>query len=296
MAVVQLRSRDIPELPVRAVQTALRETNKVSSILRKQIGTVYRPLFKDYREEVVGHFYANYPQTVKEGEQPVWFPSAARKLKSYDILSQSFTEMMAEAEGVVGEILSTDLTESFDAGFDRSLWALHQSGVDVEEASESLGGIDEKSLLLIAAGVGGLSYLARLKEATKVARGRFTKWLRATIFGGRSIQDTLQGYDAVTKSHQNRVTKLAENESHRSMLIGVDLAQERVAKQTIGAVWLTQSKQPCQICLEKNLTITQDQPIEGSHPGCRCIKVPIALDYKGQPVDYVNFLQSIGRR
>lgn len=285
---------EIPSIPLQSITKALRESRIKGLALSRQLIALYPPLLKEYKQEIVGHYHSNFKEKDKR-DRPIWIPSVAKSLSTVAILSESFNDMIDSADTEAGSIMKTDLDEEFTEAYDYALWTLYQQGVDVNEVP-SLGNFSIRHGILLAAGIAGLSYLDRIQEANKFTKQRYNRWLKATVNGGQPLEATLQGFDQFLHAHMIRITRLAENENHRSLLLGTEIAHQNVATQVIGSVWVTKGPKPCIVCIGKNLEITNEQPIEHSHPGCRCIKVPIALDYRGRPIDYVEFLKSIGRR
>jgi rubrerythrin len=295
MATRRIEEEDIPSLPRKAIERSFRESRARERELSQELDDLFGPITDSYLEELTGHFFTNFGKDIDPStKQPIWSLTTAKENDSIEDLSESYRDMMNSLQDEAIDIMDEELTSELEESFDYGLWSLYQSGVDVDEV-EGLGGFDERKAMLLAAGVLGVSYVGRLRKATSVAKSKFLSWLRATITGGRPFADTVEGFTRIMKSHQARVTKLAENENHRSFLLGIDQATERAKGQLAGTVWLARPN-ACPICSPRHLTITGLIPISDSHPNCRCIKVPIALDYHGRPVNYAGFLQSIGRR
>lgn len=290
------RVESIPPYSSLAVEEAFKSAGLRSLLLSSSLDDLYSPLFRQYRAELQGHFYQHYSDSIdQKTKKPVWDMSIARKRRTIPVLTESFKDLADSSNTEAARLLDEELADELEESYEYALWGIYQNGIDIPLEESSLGDFDAKKLLLIAAGVAGLSYLDRLKVASSVAKGRFMTWLRATISGGRSIDDTLQGYDAITNSLQTRVKKLAENETHRALVLGSDQASHVFRAQLFGQVWLARPDS-CETCLPLNLTITAMLPISDTHPGCRCYKVPMPIEYSGRPTDYVSFLQSIGRR
>jgi FAD/FMN-containing dehydrogenase len=48
----------------------------------------------------------------------------------------------------------------------------------------------------------------------------------------------------------------------------------------------------CPVCAAKHMTVTSDRPVDHSHPGCRCIKVPMPRNFTPvAPLSFESFLQ-----
>ena len=255
----------------------------------EEIRDFYRPLVSDYRERLDGYFRSKFPET--------WEPLRARELGAFQYLSQSFDDLVDAAAEDVEDLFDEELTDGYDDGYLGALWLLRIGGLDVSGADVDEHDDETLKALLLAAGIAGIAYPQRLQAWHTDVKSRFSQMLRAAMAGGMSGSDTLGLYDAVTTTYVGRVEGLGRNELHRAYTVGAATATEPYRSQLAGEVWLTRrDPDVCPTCRALELTITDAQPIRDTHPGCRCWKVPIPLRFDGQPLDYVAFLQQIGRR
>jgi hypothetical protein len=150
---------------------------------------------------------------------------------------------------------------------------------------------------LLAAGVAGLAFPDRLNVWTNDARQKWGSMLRADVARGAELGETVDHLILTGEGLMGRVLGLSQNELHRGYLLGTDLAFAQHERYIGGSIWVTRNDPlVCELCISKHMTLTEDIPIEDSHPNCRCVKVPWLFTMSGTPVDYVGFLQQIGVR
>jgi hypothetical protein len=168
-------------------------------------------------------------------------------------------------------------------------------------------------------GYEGVSYKDRAERWGKEAKPRIRQWLLASALGGLTIDQTLRGVSGITNTLGGRLAALGEDEYHGGFMYGTAQAIRQAnngfmyganravdIKQwyPISEVWLTKEDElVCAVCAVKHLTITMEIPRVHTHPNCRCWKMPITLDphrpmvnFQANPVSWVDFLQSIGKR
>lgn len=285
----------VPPLVQGALLTRIAYFEQREFDVRGIVRGIYDPLFTSYREEMEAEFYRHFNRVVdpKTG-RPIWEVVTAVQTGSTDRLLASFDEMVQAAQAAAEELIEEELAEGYEEGYFLGLWMLGLSGADVTANPPSR---DMTHAALLAAGVAGLAFPDRLNVWTNDARQRWGSMLRADVARGAELGETVDDLILAGEGLMGRVFGLAGDELHRGYILGADLAFAQHADLMEGSVWVTRNDPlVCEICMAKHLTITDEQPIEDSHPHCRCTKVPIMLTPGGTPVDYVQFLQQIGVR
>lgn len=285
-----------PALLIQGASERAIEFEEQETDLERQIRDYYRELLMEYRGMLDRTFLQNFYANLNAAKESMWDPTTALQLGLIDQLTDSFNDLIDSAAEPMDELLDDELVEGYEQSHDRTLWLLYLGGIDTRDA-DAPPGFSAIKAALIGAGVAGVGYSQRLGIWNSEVKSRFSQQLRASIVGGRTGRDTLDTYDALTTSYVGRVEGLGKNELHRAYTVGAAAATEPYQGELFGEVWLTKRDPAvCSICAAKELTITDDQPITHSHPGCRCWKVPIPIDYRQQPIDYVAFLEQLGRR
>lgn len=265
--------------------------------LTADVGALYIGLFGTYNDQVSAYFTKNFgkntpPATEDEkSPPPVWDPVLAKKRKVVDEFTSSFADLSDAADTEAADMFKDSLPDAYSEGFNTQLWMLHQLGVDV--LSDPPDAPDKKKIspLMVAAGFGGISYLARLSTWGDVFTSKVKGVLDVNTKTGGTLADTEAGLDLVLKQYQKSVQALAGNELQRVFSMGSDAALEQFRSKIDGEVWVTRrDKLVCPICAELEGRITNLQPVDDSHPGCRCRKVPTKIDSEGRAVEYLAFL------
>lgn len=277
-----------PRLLLQAAAEQIAELRDADANLSGTVRDLYRELFTEFRSELELWFLGDLRDQTR--------PTRRDPTESIEYWTTELRDLIAAATPEMEDLLDETLTDAYEESHDRALWMLALGGVELEEPSDP-GDFDAIKLALIAGGVAGIGYPARLRVWNQEFTSRWDRMLKASVVGGWAGDETLTMFDALASSFAGHVEGLATNELHRAGGLGAAAATQPYRDQLVGEVWLTrQDDGVCPRCRAKHLTITTEQPITNSHPGCRCIKVPIPLNLHQQPIDYVAFLQSIGRR
>lgn len=256
----------------------------------RDVHAYFDRLIPDFRRDLENYFLQHFVLGVVR-PKPTFLDTPG-----LDELTTSFDTIVDAVEDNIEEDLDERLADEYDESYWFALWELRTWGIDVEEAPPPP---DRKGILalILAAGIAGLNHRDRLRTWGQTYRQKFREWVSSSARIGRDYDDIMSGVDRVFDAWRGRVTALAGDELHRAHLGGTRAAWGVVPNAIVGEVWLTREDPlVCPLCREKHLSITNDQPIEDSHPACRCIKVPILLTATGVPVDYLAFLRSIGKR
>lgn len=299
----------VPVLLERAAGEQLQIFGAQEFALTSAVRDTYREPMTRYRERLQGYFLGNYYDNVRrpkaradgtfdpnDGPEPIWDIVRAKQLRSEDVLAGEFDDLIDETGTEVGDLFDEELTDGYEESYDLGLWMLYLGGIDSTTAAPPPERSGIKRALLLA-GLAGIGYPTRLGAWGADTKGRYRQRLRGLIASGATVGETLDAYDMLAETHVGRVEGLGQNELYRAYGVGQTAAVSQFTKQVDGEVWLTRGDAVvCPICRAKNMTITVEQPITHSHPGCRCRKVPIPLNYAGQPIDYVAFLQKLGKR
>lgn len=302
-------SLEPPVLLQRAVSEQLQIFGEQAFDLTGEIRDTYREPLTRYRDRLLSYFFGNFYGSIRaprprrdgtydpnQGPEQIWDLLRARELKAEATLAGEFSDVLRDTEASMQDVLDEHLVEGYEESYDLGLWMLYLGGIDstIAKAPPDRSAI---KVALIAAGIGGLGYPTRLRAWRADTESRYQRRLRGLIASGATGQETMDAFDSLATTFVGRIEGLGQNELFRAYTVGAETATAAFTDKLEGEVWITRGDTlVCPICAEKNLTITTQQPIRDSHPGCRCRKAPIPLNYAGQPIDYASFLQKLGRR
>lgn len=259
----------------------------------------HKEMFRAYREDLAAYFrrYSKPGRTLDPDTTPpdVWAIEAVQSRVPVD-LATSFAELSEALYNEDTDAMADWLDDALVEGHQRELWLLALGGLDVDEYRDALMPEEEEDrlTLLLALGLFGASWLSRRAAWRDDVTGKVTRWVEASIVGGRTLDETLTGFDRITETFTGRVKGLVENEMVRAFDSGGGLALEAVEQDhDITEVWVTRDDPlVCGICKPRHMKVTPLQPITDSHPGCRCRKVPVPVDYEPTDVDYDQLFDS----
>lgn len=254
--------------------------------------------FRGYRDQLRGSFNAHSVTRPGRDDKPeqYWDLVALYQDNGLDDALSAYFDTVGDLADYAEEQMEQAFDEALTDGNRRELWLLSMGGLPGEDYANSLPPDPERRReLLLLAGIAGLSWLDRLQRWEGETRQQGERWLRASVTGGRSFGDTVQGLDAIATTYTNRVTGLASDELYRAYGQGIETAAQAVATDhNLLHIWVTrQDRLVCPICAALNMTVTTLLPVTDSHPGCRCFIVPVPEHYTPREVDYEDFVQSL---
>jgi hypothetical protein len=287
---------NLPGLIAKSSLEIMKGLQQRQNDLRESVQGLYRPLIKDFSQQIQQHFVSNFTdlREAADGITPTWSMARAKKNKTIHLFQASFDDMADSLEEEASTILDEDLTETYEESYNRQLWLMSQMGMDVSEA-EPVGSFSARKALLLAAGVAGIGYLSRLNAITRESKVRFSRVFKGSVAGGLTLAESMNQVEAVSNSLVQRISALSENETKRAANLAAAAVTDQYKEELKGEVWLARET-ACPQCRALNMKITKATPADSTHPGCRCWKVPIPLDYTGRPVDYIAFLRGLGKR
>lgn len=302
--------RDVPALLRDAARETLQELQALSAAHTYETAQTHAELFRRYRDELQELFLLASvlpePEPVEDPEDLVpirrrWDGVRFRQ-EGRDTLD-SFAALLDALRSSQIEDFTRTLTQAADDGYDRQLWMLALGGLDTGELLDSAPTSPEAwEELLRSDGFNGMDWEDRLATWTRLTQEKGQKWIQAAATSGFTWEDTLAGFDPITRAHTQHVAGLIDNEVHRAFSYGAGLAllaSRRELEAEIAELWLarmdvTGEPEPrvCPVCRKKHMTVTTDRPVDDSHPGCRCIKVPVPLNFTPvAPLSFESFRQ-----
>lgn len=255
-------------------------------------------VFADFRRRLEALFYSYsllpIPEETEPGAEPVapvpqWDSVKVRQANLQSDLKQLFADLMVALGQEDQQQFADALDAAADDGFDRSLWQLSLAGLDIDPYTNE--GPDDWADLLLSNDVNGQNWAQRLAAWGAVTTDKGSRWMQASMLGGSSLSDTLDGLSRIALGHTQRVAGLFGNEAFRAFVFAGGMAVALAAADTeMQEVWVTrQDAKVCPICAAKHLTVTTERPVDDSHPGCRCIKVQVPADYVPTPQSFESF-------
>lgn len=234
-----------------------------------------------------------------------WDLPTAVATKTLPALDAAVTDTMLEVSGDLAPLVLDSVQDARDDGFFLTLWDLYKNGVVGDEVFDTEGLDDEDFTAWVAASaIGGLTLGQRVYRWLTDAPAQLRNGLRATIAAEGTLNDTGMLIDTTGEKLVDRVTLLGASEQQRGFYDG----QQRALRDALGPalyrslylgdLWLTRKDgKVCLICATLHGKLTTLEPVDDSHPGCRCVKVPLLRwdelgDRVARPIDYDEFLAS----
>lgn len=290
---------NVPEQLKRSVWEGIRALQKEEIQQTEDLRSIYAPLLRSYRESLrrafLGHFVIQLPKRPDGPPETVWNPLAVTELTNpesdFPVVEDVTAALLDESEQDIELALDDALVE----GHRRELWLLELGGINTAPYTDSLPDEEHRTSLLLIAGVVGASWVERLARAGQDHVRKVNQWLRASVAGGRPLDETLTGIERIGEQFVNRVTGLTGNEMHRAYGLGGSVAREAAGRDHhLTEVWVTrEDKIVCPICADLHLTVTLKQPVTDSHPACRCSKVSVPVNFQPTARSYADFVQEL---
>ncbi len=182
-----------------------------------------------------------------------------------------------------GDEVSDDMTEAtedtYQDGFTFGLWDIyrHNAASDLPDVPSD----DDTAALVAAGAVGGILLADRLQRWIGDSKIKLRNAIKVSMVRGMSLDDTTGLVDTLGEQTFSRLDLLGEAELQRTFHQGQAGALQATfgpdyANLLLGEMWLTRNDGAvCPMCFLLNKTITKLLPIVDTHPGCRCIKVPV---------------------
>jgi len=302
------RDGEVPPLLEQAAADARDALTDLINSREVETARVHAELFRQYRDELERAFAA-YMLVATPGGQPrpapVWDGLRLRQDGREAELVESFRALIDAMREVDTDAFTDMLSEAADDGFDRALYMMALGGLDTAELLDRLP--DDWETTLRDAGYDEVDWEQRLGFWGTDTSEKLRRWLTGTAVAGLPLTDTVNGYAAITSGHTGHVEGLLGNELARAFGIGALLAMT-LARETFGddafvEVWLAKtdaSGRPdplvCPVCAALHMTVTTKQPVDDTHPGCRCVRVPVPANFTPVPgLSFESFRQGGGR-
>jgi hypothetical protein len=301
---------DVPALLEDAARDTLDALQQLIGARSQELADAHADAFSQYRRELEAAFLAysllpeaqpfdpdDPPPVLRRQWNALAFKQSGRDQETFE----SFQALLDTLRDIDTEEFQATLAEAADDGYARELWMLALGGV--EEAASLLDLTPEDwEVTILDAGFDDVDWEQRLGTWVNVTQDKMRRWLTATTIGAAVWADTTDGFDGLASQFTQRVTGLLGNEIFRAFSLGA-LVALATAERELGidpaSVWLcrttadgTPDPLVCPICRPLHLTVTDKRPIDDTHPGCRCIKVPVAQPFAATaPLPYESFLR-----
>jgi hypothetical protein len=251
---------------------------------------------RGYLWQVNQAFYRHFINT--------WDPVTARVQGLDRALPAAAIPLWQDVEADIVDASEEAVDDAYREGFLLILWDLYRRGAVSLDQLEDVAVPDEADTIdwLDAAALGGLGLAARVGRWAGLGAARTSLAIRSAIGRELSLNDTGMMVETLADQIGGRLAILAGSEMNRAFFDGQLLALQRMFGDEIddyieGSLWLSRMDgRVCQLCAVLHGTITDLKPIEDSHPGCRCRKVPILRptewgNPEARPVDYDAFAE-----
>jgi hypothetical protein len=293
---------DLPDLLRDAARDTLEALQQLMLVRGQALADHHADTFEQYRRDLEAAFFAYSelpePATFDPRDPPPvierqWNPLAFHRQGQAETL-ESFAAMMDVLREVDADDFRETLDEAADEGYARELWMLSLAGMDTEGLVDFVP--DDWEATLRDGSVEGQDWESRLQTWNATTTDKMRRWLTATALAGGVWAATREGYTRLMQQHTGRVAGLFANETFRAFTAGAMVGLETARRElgvVIGEIWLCRtdaSGRPdplvCPVCKPLHMTVTTLRPIDDTHPGCRCLKVPVPAEYRPTAVPY----------
>jgi hypothetical protein len=257
--------------------------------------------FEQYRAELEAAFMAASilpePQPFDPAQPPPliqrqWDPLTFRQTGGDTM--QSFAALVDALQAVDVDDFQVQLETAADEGYARELWLLALGGLDTETLADFTP--EDWGPTLRDAGYRQEDWEQRLNAWGTSTKGKMAQLLTALAVAGATWPETAEAYDRIAQQHTKRVTGLLDNELFRAYtvgsMVGLGVAQRQLDAE-VEEVWICRTTVSgeldplvCPICKPLHITVTPRIPVDHTHPGCRCLKVPVSEVYQPTVVPY----------
>jgi hypothetical protein len=284
----------VPDVPAH-LRDAARETLEALEQLIQARGQAlanhHADTFEEYRRDLESAFltysFLPEPTPFDPSEPPPliqrqWNPLTFHRQGQAEAL-ESFAAMMDVLQEVDADDFRETLDDAADEGYARELWMLQLAGMDTEALADFVPGDWDATLRDSA--YAGQDWETRLTAWNTSTTDKMRRWLTALALAGGVWAETSENYARLMRQHTGHVAGLLANETFRAFttgaMVGVAVA-ERALGVAIPEVWLCRTDATgrpdplvCPVCKPLHMTVTTLRPVDDTHPGCRCIKVPL---------------------
>lgn len=279
---------------MRAVVERIDRLNRHENDFLQRINDRLDVWLNGYLAEVNQKFYSQFVNT--------WDLPTAKLAGTLDALAAVGHTSLSDLGDDLEDEFTDQLQDGETDGWRLMLWDLRQQGlIDDEDLADAEAPTEDgTNLWMLLAGIGGLSILDRLRGHIGDTQGRTLRTLRMAMGRGMTLTETQGLFETLGEQMVDRFDLLATAELQRVWGKGqrAALAQmfgDDLAGIVQGEIWVSRRDGlVCPICQPLDGLVTSLQPVDDSHPGCRCIKVPLfgpaTVDIARSPVDLDDFL------
>lgn len=274
-----LRSIKLRPQTFRAAVERIDQLNRREQSLIEQFDESTEKWMQGWLFEVNNQFYRHFINN--------WDLGTARVNGVDTELRQTNSQLLDTLEQDLETELTERVQETYRDGYLMVLWDLYRSGAIDETDLEDTELPDEQdfNLFLSASVIAGITMAGRLRRWINDAKLRMSSGLMTALGREMTLNDSLFMFETLGDQSVSRFQLLGQAELQRAFgwgqrealsdMFGEDTYQSLVA----GEIWLTRRDfRVCQLCASLDGQFTSLIPVDDTHPGCRCVKVPV-LDY-----------------
>jgi hypothetical protein len=294
-----LRALKLRPLTFEAIVERIDRLNRHERSLLDRINRRFDRWAEGYLGHVNAQFYRYFTNR--------WDLAVARSNGVDQDLTTEAVSQLGAMEDELASDIETEVEDSYESGFLFALWDLYRSGViDEADIEEGIEFPDEDTFdgWLTLSAIGGLTIADRLGRWIRDAQLKARQGVRAAIARELSLNDTGLMLETLADQASGRIGILAGSEIQRSFYSGqTDALRQALGPLydtlVVGEMWWTRlDGAVCQICATLHGQVTPLVPIDDSHPGCRCRKIPLlrwdALgDRTSRPIRFSDFEQAL---
>jgi hypothetical protein len=207
-----------------------------------------------------------------------------------DLSSDAHESLAAAADDVTDDMQSV-MVDAYQDGYAMAAFDMYRGGLaTADQLEEQLDPPTPEHVHHWGrnAAIAGVALAARIRRWMGDTTVRNRLVLNAAAGQGSTLPETQLQIETLGEQLANRLGTLGTAELQRAFYAGQRLALTQLFGDVVpaalqGDLWLTRrDNKVCPICWALHGTITTLEPVDDTHPGCRCVKVPLLdLDSTG---------------
>lgn len=212
-----------------------------------------------------------------------WDLSTAKRYGADRQIIAATDQSLDELADRVTEVLEDEVIDGYQDGYSMTLWDGYRAGaLDIDDLRRApIPDDDRGEEWLLAAAIAGLTLKDRAKRWMGDAKLRVRNTLNVALARNLSLHESNLLFENLGESLTGRLSVLGQSELQRAFFGGqtasiLALLGRAGASKLLGELWWSRMDgRVCPVCASLHGTLTVLTPIADTHPGCRCVRVPM---------------------